>query len=164
MFEEYSLGPFSTASTKPGKTPSEVENWVFNGKIHIGGDWVEWSKIERRLAYPFTQPDHTYYTLFSLRYYFLIFCAILSLQTVTMWIVKWKKSHAFSSMNILEQMIHCVENTNLPYNAEEWDTAKGDALEHRGRMEANRKEGFAVILCNFIWNTLLLYPLCILGT
>ena len=64
---------------------------------------------------------------------------------------------------MLEKVIHCIENTNIPYNAQEWDDAKGNALEHLKRMKANLVEVMVVILIKFIFNTILLLPICYLG-
>ena len=65
--------------------------------------------------------------------------------------------------NLLEKFIHCLENTNLPYNSKEWDDGKGNAKEHKDRMESNLIEVLAIILINGVFNFLFSVPLMFLG-
>lgn len=66
-------------------------------------------------------------------------------------------------LNFIEKVIHCIENTNIPYNAQEWDDGKGNAEQHHLRMTANSKEVRLVIGIKTIMNTILLIPLAYLG-
>ena len=74
-----------------------------------------------------------------------------------------KHGNGFSSFNILEKVIHCMESGNLPYNSQEWDSPKGTAQEHVDRMKANQKEGFVLIFINLFFKLIMLFPLIILG-
>ena len=65
--------------------------------------------------------------------------------------------------NFLEKIIHCLENSNIPYNAKEWDDGKGDAKDHKNRMCSNWFEVLAVIIINGTFNSLLLLSLGFLG-
>ena len=57
-----------------------------------------------------------------------------------------------------------MENIHLPYNFEEWDAVKsGGVAEHVQRMEDNTKEVVSVMIINFLFNFLLLFPLGNLG-
>ena len=51
----------------------------------------------------------------------------------------------------------------MPYNTEEWDAGKGNAKDHYQRMLKNKKDVIVALVINFAFNTLLLYPLLILG-
>ena len=75
--------------------------------------------------------------------------------------LKWSK--AFSRLNLLERIIHCIENAQIPYNVEEWDTGNGNAEVHKERMKQNQTEVFYLILLNCLFNCLLLIPLGVLG-
>ena len=109
-------------------------------------------------------PDYTYYTGISLGQFLLAFFIFLGLHVLVIFIVKRKLSLPFlKELNFLEKVIHCFENTNIPYNAKEWDDGKGDANEHIKRKEANWIEGLVMIIINGVFNTILLFPLCFLG-
>ena len=64
---------------------------------------------------------------------------------------------------LLDKFIHSLENTNVPFNCQEWDDGQGDAEEHRRRMRLNWREGLVIIVINAVFNTSLLIPLCYLG-
>ena len=109
-------------------------------------------------------PDYTYYTGVQLRYFLLAFFILIGLQVLVNFLVKRKLSLPFlKELNFLEKVIHCFENTNIPYNAKEWDDGKGDANEHIKRKKANWIEGLVMIIINGVFNTILLFPLCFLG-
>ena len=111
------------------------------------------------------EPSYTLYTYFTLGQYFVGFCIIMSVHMVFVYLAKWKYGHDnFQQLNHLEKVIHAIENLNIPFNIEEWDSGKGNAQAHRQRMEANAIEIKAVMLVNFLFNSLMLTPLCILGT
>ena len=65
--------------------------------------------------------------------------------------------------NLLEKIIHCMENTNIVHNAKEWDDGKGDAVAHGRRMQSNWKENVVTIIIKAFFNIGLLLPLCYLG-
>ena len=54
-------------------------------------------------------------------------------------------------LNLLEKIIHCLENTNIPYNVKEWDDGKGNADEHRKRMRSNWFEVLSVIILKSVF-------------
>ena len=88
----------------------------------------------------------------------------LMLNIIIVFIIKKYFSKQFNEkFNFLDKIIHCIENTNIPYNAQEWDDGKGNALEHIKRMKANLVEVMVVILIKFIFNSMLLLPICYLG-
>ena len=65
--------------------------------------------------------------------------------------------------NLFEKFIHSLENSNIPYNAKEWDDGKGDAEDHKERMRSNWFEVLVIIIINGIFNLALLTPLIYLG-
>ena len=109
-------------------------------------------------------PDYTAYTFFSLHQYFLLFVGQLALHITLVYLAKnILSTHFRLHFNGLEQFIHCLENTNIPYNTQEWDDAKGNAIKHRKRMVANWKEIMAVNVIKSIFNIVLLLPIFYLG-
>ena len=114
--------------------------------------------------YMVSPPDYTYYTGIPLGHFLLAFFISLGIQVLIIFIVKRQLSLPFlKELNFLEKVIHCFENTNIPYNAKEWDDDNGDANEHIKRKEANWIEGLVMIIINGVFNTILLIPMCFLG-
>ena len=109
-------------------------------------------------------PDYTLYTYFRLGQFFALFLTHLFLHIIIIYIAKYRLSKFFrEKFNFIEKVIHCIENTNIPYNAQEWDDGKGDARRHRLRMAANLKEVYIVIAIKTVMNAILLIPLAYLG-
>jgi hypothetical protein len=152
--------------------PEYLQNKTFHihGEIQYGNLLpIPWSQFDRN-TYNLSDisnvkwPDYTIYTFFSLKEYFFIFVGILVTHIIVIFIVKLSLSKNFSNFNILEMIIHCIENANLAYNVEEWDSTKtGNAAAHIERMKSNRLEGLVLILVNFIFKLMMLCPLYILG-
>ena len=59
--------------------------------------------------------------------------------------------------------MHSLENINIPFNCQEWDSGRGDAEAHQNRMKDNSKEIMFVMLVNFVFNCIMLFPIVILG-
>ena len=115
-------------------------------------------------GYLISPPNYTIYTYFRLRDYFIIFLVLLAIQILAIFISKRNTSNIFANnLNFLDKFIHCVENTNIASNVQEWDDGKGDALEHKKRMEANLKETVIIIWIKTFFNIVLLMPICYLG-
>ena len=152
--------------------PKYLENKTFHihGEIQFGNSLtIPWSKFDRNiynLSDPsnIIRPNYTYYTLFSLKVYFFIFLGLFVSQILAIFLVKLKLTENFSNFNIFEKIIHSIENSNLAYNVEEWDSPRnGDAVAHIERMKSNRVEGLVMIMVNFIFKLIMLSPLYILG-
>ena len=110
-------------------------------------------------------PDYTFYAGLRLRYYLVIFLASNGIQILVIFIAKSLLSKSFLyEFNFLEKVLHCLENSNIPYNAKEWDDGKGDAKEHQKRMRSNWFEVLAVIIINGICNSLLILSLGYTGS
>ena len=147
---------------------TRVDRWEKNGSLYLEYDngtlMEKHGNLVPNPSYLVSPPNYTLYVGISLRFYLLIFLASIGVQMLVIFIAKSFLSKAFSSaFNILEKLIHCLENTNIPFNAKEWDDDKGDAEEHRKRMRANWLEVLSVIIINGIFNLLLLTPLFYLG-
>ena len=108
-------------------------------------------------------PHYRLFTFFTLGQYFFIFCGILFVQTIFVFLAKCMCCPSFMVLNFFEKTIHAIENINIPFNCQEWDSAKGDAEAHKTRMKTNETEVKVVMAVNFGFNCLLLSPVGILG-
>ena len=105
-------------------------------------------------------PDVTLYIGLTWRPYLFIFFGHVGIHMIVIFIAKYKLSKVFKyGYNLLDKIIHSLENTNVPFNIREWDDGKGDADEHRRRMHLNWKEGLVTIIINAVFNSSLLVPL-----
>ena len=133
------------------------------GMIQLGNaPPIVWASIDRWNNEE--APNYTLYSIFSLQIYFGIFWLITFCHVFTIFLVKRRCSLPFSKFNLLEKIIHSIENSNIPYLSEDWDAGSGNANDHFQRMVSCKKEGLIVILINFIFNSILLGPIFALGT
>ena len=149
---------------------SKVDRWKKMGSLFLtyeNGTYIRDSYTNQVIPNPnhlVSPPDYTSYVGTTLSMYLLIFFIHLAMHMVVVYIAKHKLSPDFKLIfNLLDKIIHCLENTNIPFNAKEWDDGKGNAEEHRERMKSNWIEGFTIITINFVFNTSLLIPLSFLG-
>ena len=148
--------------------PNIIKHFVRkNNTIQFGNStFIPWKNIDRWTNHNGTSqpPNYTLYTSYNLLEHFYGFCVILFMQSVMVYMAKWRFSKAFAKSSRFEKLIHTVENIHLPYNFEEWDAVKsGGIAEHVERMKDNTKEVVSVMIINFIFNFLLLFPLGNLG-
>ena len=141
---------------------NEVDRWTKNGTAFISVDTYEgWIPNPN---YFIAAPDVTLYIGFTWQPYLYIFFAHIAIHSIVIFVAKYKLSQVFKSgFNLLDKAIHSLENTNLPFNCQEWDDGLGDAEEHRRRMHLNWKEVLVTIIINTVFNSLLLVPLYYLG-
>ena len=193
MFFAVPLGLFSLLRHLQGEQVPWNASLIYNfigpnatGQVFFGNESFDWSLIDRwtknqsvspfsfiyrtkkiavwNLDYLISPPDYTSYTYFRLRSYFIIYLAILAFHILVVFLIKINISTIFAKeFNCLEKLIHCLENSNIPHNVQEWDTGKGNAKEHKLRMKANLKETILMILVNMFFNLVLLVPICHLG-
>ena len=148
---------------------SDVDRWIKKGTLFLtypNGTIIRdsYGNIFPNPKYMITAPDVTLYIGIRWRTYLFIFFAHVAVHTIIIFIAKFKLSKIFKyGFNLLDKIIHSIENTNLPFNCREWDDGQGDAKEHRRRMRLNWKEGYVIIVINTIFNATLLVPLCYLG-
>ena len=143
---------------------NEVDRWIKNGTLWLTGENMTLVFKNGNLipnpSYLVAAPDISLYIGLTWIPYFSIFVAHVSIHMILIFIAKHKLSIVFKyGFNLLDKFIHSLENTNVPFNCQEWDDGKGDAEEHRRRMHLNWKEGLIVIIINAVFNTLLLFPL-----
>ena len=140
---------------------NEVDRWVKNGSLwHIDekGDPIP-NPHHHLIA-----PDITLYIGLTWHPYLFIFFANNVIHMMLIFIAKYKLSKVFKyGLNLLDKVLHSLENTNVPFNVREWDDGNGDAEEHRRRMRLNWREGLVIIIINAVFNTSLLIPLYYLG-
>ena len=107
-----------------------------NGHIYFGNSPpIAWNTIERWNRTSDEAPDYTFYSVLTLKTYFVIFILSIICQTFTIFWVKKKWSQSFSRYSLLDKIIHCFENINIPHPHEEWDSGLGDARKHFKRMK-----------------------------
>ena len=159
------VGPNATGSVFFGTKSMDwglIDRWNKNSSISpfsVSGYDLKWNQ-----GYLISPPDYTIYTYFRLRDYFIIFLVLLAIQILAIFISKWNTSNIFvNNLNFLDKFIHCVENTNIASNVQEWDDGKGDALERKKRLESNLKETVIIIWIKTFFNIVLLMPICYLG-
>ena len=147
--------------------PHLKKYFVINGTIQFGNappvfweDIDRWKNVDGKLM----APHHTLYGYFQLKVYFTGFLILWLLQCIFIYIAKSKCSKSFKKWNLLEKLIHAIENSLLPITCEEWDSLKGNMAEHIKQMEDNLKEVLTLIVINFVFGMIHLIPICILGT
>ena len=121
----------------------------------ILGVWKETSQS-------YAPPPLTNYTYFTLQHYFGIFFSVLTLQTIVIFVVKCFWSIHFQRLNILEKLLHSIENSHFPFPVHDWDHDKGSCQDHLHRMKKNRTETLIITMINLGFNLLLLFPMAIL--
>ena len=162
-------GPISLGDNPPFEW-DDVDRFVKNGSLL---HFTEYGEIivntigmnpEQNPYYLVSPPSYTLYVGLEWRTYLFIFFGHVGIHAISLFIAKYLLSIDFRKhFNWLDKIIHSLENTNIPYNAREWDDGKGDAEEHRNRMVENWFEVGVVIIINFVFNGVLLIPLCYLG-
>ena len=130
-----------------------------NGTINVGSNQpFDWKLISE------TSRDYTHYCGFRLRYYLIFFFVHLIVNVMAIFVCKlFLSKNNWNKLNLLEKIIHCLENTNIPYNVKEWDDDKGNADEHRKRMRSNWFEVLSVIILKSFFNLFLILPFAYLG-
>ena len=147
-------------------TWKEIDRWHKDEQEHIFYSNKSTQGFELNITNPrylVSPPSYTTITYFSLGEYFIGFCIILFVQTISVFMAKCVLCQHFKELNVFEKVLHSIENINIPFNSEEWDNGKGDAEAHQNRMKKNSREIMFVMLVNFIFNSFMLIPLVIIG-
>ena len=148
---------------------TSVDRWKKNGTLYLtyeNGSVIRDARgdVTPNPDYLVSAPDYTLYAGMSLKYYLIAFFVQLGVHVIVVFIAKYLLSEGFrNAFNFFEKILHCLENTNIPYNSKEWDDGVGNADEHKMRMRSNWKEGFVIIVIKAVFNASLLSPLCYLG-
>ena len=141
---------------------NEVDRWIKNGTLFDPGAYGGFLPNPDYFVAP---PDITLYIGLTWHPYLYIFFVHVAIHSIVIFIAKFKLSLVFRyGFNLVDKIIHSLENTNLTFNCREWDDGAGDAEEHRRRMHLNWIEGLVIIIINSVFNTSLMVPLYYLGT
>ena len=140
---------------------NDVDRWIKDGQLfYLSSNGIPSPNPNYYVA----APEKTLYIGFTWRPYLFIFLAHIVVHMIVIFVAKYTVSDVFKlGFNILDKIIHALENTNVPFNAREWDDGKGNAEEHRRRMRMNWREGLITIIINAIFNFSLLVPFYYLG-
>ena len=92
-----------------------------DGTIQFGNSPpIIWTEIDRWSS-DGTPPNYLLFTFFTLRTYFIWFCAIKFLQFLIVFIIKWRRFAEFSELNFLDKVKHILVNCQIPRRVNEWD-------------------------------------------
>ena len=108
-------------------------------------------------------PPYTIYTGLDLGKAFLVFWIIFFLHVSAILITKLLTARHMRESNILDMILHAVQNSNIPFPYKDWDVDNGTIEEHRARFGATLTEVNCVMAVNFFFNSLLLGPLIYTG-
>ena len=148
---------------------SLIDRWQKNGSLfreYENGELIRdiYGKLSANVEHFISPPDYTLYTGVRLRYYLFMFLANVGTHMLVIFVLKSLFNKAiWNGLTLLEKLIHCLENTNIAYNIKEWDDGKGNACDHKKRMQQNWIEVLVVIITKFIFNISLLSSYIFLG-
>ena len=72
--------------------------------------WTEINRWTRSFDGTLVSPKYTLYTTFTLKHYFMFFWLILAFNLAFIYYIKIIWSKSFQKMNLLEKIIHSLEN------------------------------------------------------
>ena len=104
-------------------------------------------------------PEFIAYTVVSLGTGFGVFIGLLLVQTVAIFITKWKISNEFRKAKVTSILEHLALTVNLPDNYADWDQCEGDVEEHREMKSSVIKENVVMICIHAVSNMLMLVPI-----
>ena len=105
-------------------------------------------------------PPLELYTKLSLQTYFFAFWGILTLQTLTIFVIDkiWVRNLP-KSATLWDRILHSVQKSSVPFPYTNWYQAPGSCYEHLKRKQAVQQEVLIAILINLLFNMILLIPL-----
>ena len=130
------------------------------------GAKIPWNMIDRwvgkgtEFAEP---PSYSLYTGISLGNYFILFLASIVLQAVLIFIMKMATSSSFKNAGLTKQIVHALENTNIPTPFRDWDVKSGTVEDYRARMKEVVKEVLITVGINKLIGLMMLVPLILTG-
>ena len=112
------------------------------------------------VTHEYQPPPLELYTKFSLQTYFFVFWGILSLQSLTIFVVDkiWVRNVP-NSAKCWNRILHAVQKCSFPFPYTNWHQENGSCDEHHKRKQAVQHEVLAAILINLLFNMILLVPL-----
>ena len=108
-------------------------------------------------------PPYSLYTGLDLYKAFLVFWVIFFLHISAILVTKLLTARNIRASNILNMILHAVQNSNIPFPYKDWDVDDGTIEEHRGRFRTTLMEVNSVMAVNFLFNSLLLGPMIYTG-
>ena len=134
-------------------------------KISLYGlnETIYWSELDR-WSYADPQdpqpPPYSLYTLLSLKHTLAAGAILLVINFLALLIVKYLTSAEFRSRgNIVNKIIHIVENMNYASPYEDWDEGDFNIEEYRVRFRAICYEMLATFAVNILCTAAMLVPL-----
>ena len=127
---------------------------------------VPWSDIDR---WDYTDPEdptpppYTLYTGLDPGLAFGLFWVLLLLNAITVFVIKVITVEKFYKFNILDIVLHCLENCHIPLPWRDWDEGAGSVEEVRARYRRVRTEVVLTMLVNLLFNMVMLVPMIYTG-
>ena len=122
--------------------------------------WTEldrWSYVDPQDPQP---PPYSLYTLLSLKHTLAAGAILLAINFLALLIVKYLTSAEFKSRgNIVNKLIHIVENMNYASPYEDWDEGDYSIEQYRVRFRATCYEMLATFAVNILCTAAMLVPL-----
>ena len=127
------------------------------------GQYINYTYGTGFLGASYDPPSIELYTQYSLSTYFFIFCSLVSMHVLTIFVIDriWVKNIP-QSANLLERILHSIQKSNCPFPFANWHNGDGGCLEHMDRKRAAQTEVLISIGINLVFNMILLFPLAIL--
>ena len=126
--------------------------------------WANLNRADYSIPEAPVPPSYSVYTGVSLGTAFIIFCVIYFLHILSILIGKYfTVDSMFKKLNLLEAVVHAVENTNLAYPVEDWDKQKGNVVQFIQMSRKVWQEMFTMITINFFWAFIKLVPMFYTG-
>ena len=153
----------------------------FRSRFYAENDWINpnatldmynlnrtvlWSEIDRwNYTDPekFQHPDYTVYTGLTMGGYFFLFLAIMVVQIFAIIIVKVLSVDGLKWKDWFDLVLHCLENSNIPFPWRDWDQGGGNLYEYRRRFKNVNKEMMWTMIVNLFFHLLLMTPLLFTG-
>ena len=117
-------------------------------------------KLGTLVTHEYQPPPLEVYTKFSLQTYFFVFWGILSLQSLTIFVIDkiWVRNVP-NSAKCWNRILHAVQKCSFPFPYTNWHQENGSCDEHHKRKQAVQHEVLAAILINLLFYMILLVPL-----
>lgn len=108
-------------------------------------------------------PPIELYTYISLKAYFIIFCVLLLIQTLVIFLLDyfWLKCLP-KNASMLERILHAHLKSHFPFPYSDWDAEKGTCNDLLKRQKSAQQEVTITTLVNLVFALLMTFPLVLL--
>ena len=127
---------------------------------------VEWTDLSRYNYTDNSGPHYSEYTYYTLTDYFLGFWILLSIHVLMNLLVKIACSPDFKktfTSSPLANLVHCLENTNVPTVFKDWEEDGGSVEEHKRRHRKVVTEMVIIMIIRTLIHGVMLVPLLYTG-